>query len=340
MAKEITIYDIADKVGLSPTTVSRALSDSPSVRPKTKEKVNQAAKSLGYRSNIFAASLRKKSTHNIGVIVPRLNSSFQSSVLAGMENIASQAQYNLIISQSLESSKKEQTNALTMYNSHVDGLLVSMAGNTGNTDHFKPFTEKGIPLIFFDRTPDEPSSPSIIIDNTQAAYAATSHLLDQGCRNIHHIVGNSGISTYKNRIKGFKYALMDRQLPYTEEQNIFSVLNEESGEEIANIILQIDPLPDGLVISNDACAASCIQYLKKKGIRIPQDIAIVGFNNDAISRLIEPNLSTINYPGYEMGEIAMRNLLLRLSENDDSPGTTETITLKSELIVRESSLKK
>ncbi len=341
MEKEVTIYDIAKNQGISPTTVSRALNNHPAVNEKTRKRIFDAAMEMGYQSNIFAANLRSKRTHNIGVIVPRLNSSFQSSALAGMEKVANAAGFNLIISQSMESNKKEIANAHSMFNSRVDGLLVSLASDTASLDHFSPFLKKGIPVIFYDRIGDSYECMGVTIDNMQAAHAATTHLLDQGCTRILHVLGNVNVNVYSDRLKGYKYALMDKGISYEESLVVYTDLNEEVGEGIVERIRKMDPMPDGLFVSNDACAASCVRHLKLAGFGIPDDIAVVGFNNDVVSRLIEPNLTTVNYPGYEMGEVAMKNLILHLAGTKDSTLlNTNKITLRSELIIRASSLRK
>src|SRR5215831_3814761 len=166
--KEITIYDIARHLNISATTVSRGLKDHPAINKNTRKKIFDAARHLGYRSNTFASSLRSKKTFTIGIIVPRLNSYFMSSVLAGMEDAANRESYNLIISQSLESSEKEISNAHTMFNKRVDGLFSTLAYATENIDHFEPFFKKGIPVIFFDRIYNHPDSTSVIIDNYKA----------------------------------------------------------------------------------------------------------------------------------------------------------------------------
>lgn len=338
MKKEITIYDIAENVGLSPTTVSRALSNHPRVHVNTRKKIMDAAKLLGYQSNIFASSLRKRRSKSIGVIVPKLNSPFQSSVLAGMEKIASQSGYNLVISQSMESLEKEISNTNIMYNSRVDGLLVSKAGTTDDIEHFQSFFNKEIPVLFFDRVPENNHSTGVVINNTQAIYDATSHLIKEGCKRIVHAVGNLQINVYADRLKGYKYALMDHGFVFNAENVISIELDEDSGERIVKKILKLSPRPDGLLVSNDTSAASCLMALKKRGVRVPQDIAIVGFNNDLISRMVEPNLSTINYPSYHMGEVAMKNLVNHLGdEQHEILQKTNTITLRSELIIRDSS---
>lgn len=340
MDKEVTIYDIARNLGISPTTVSRALNNHPVVNGQTKQRIFQAAKAMGYRSNIFASNLRSKRTNNIGVIVPRLNSPFQSSAIAGMEKVANEAGYNLVISQSLESLEKEIANAQMMYNSRVDGLIVSMVDDPVNIEHFKPFLKKGIPLLFYDRVAEQGNCTGVIIDNVQAGYNATAHLIAQGCKNIVHVLGNPRINVYSNRLKGYRYALLDHGLPYEEANILQSDLSEDAGDEIVQKLFKMENRPDGLLISNDSCAASCINALKQAGIVVPRDIAVVGFNNDMISRLMEPKLTTINYPGFEMGEIAMKSLVHHIGGLlGEILQNTNTITLRSELIVRESSLK-
>ena len=339
MDKEITIYDIAKELEVSPTTVSRALNDHPAVNVKTKQRIFDTATQMGYRSNMFASNLRTKKTNAIGVIVPRLNSTFMSSVIAGMEKVANEAGYNLIISQSLETVEKEMTNANTMFNSRVDGLLVSLAYNTENIEHFKPFIKKGIPMLFYDRVYEHEKITGIVIDNIQSAFKATKHLIDQGCRDIVHITGNLKRNVYSDRLKGYKYALMDNNLKFKKTNVIVNNLSEEDGIEAARQLLKMEKFPDGLFVANDNCAISCMKALMQEGVSIPKDIAVVGFNNDPICRIVEPNLTTIDYPGYEMGEVAVRSLIHRMGGLNDN-SMTNTITLRSELIVRASSLKK
>ena len=336
--KEITIYDIAKKLNISAATVSRGLKDHPAVNKITKKKITEAAVEMGYRSNSFASNLRKKSSNVIGVIVPRLNSSFMSDVIAGMELVANEANFNLIISQSLESNKKEISNAQTMFNNRVDGLMVSLAYDTKNIEHFKPFIDRGIPVIFFDRVSDRTEYPTIFIDNYKAAYEATCHLIEQGCKKIVHITGNQLRNVYADRFKGYKQALTDHQLEFDESLVLINKLSPADGAEAAKQILQMPARPDAVFAANDSCAVGCMLEMKKQGIKIPQDIAFVGFNNDLLCCVVEPNLTTINYKGYEMGSIAARVLIDNLTKQIDIK-TTQNIVLRSELIVRESSIR-
>lgn len=338
MEKETTIYDIAKQLNLSPATVSRALNDHPAINSNTKDMITSKAREMGYRSNMFASNLRRQRTSTIGVIVPRLDSYFMATVLAGMEKAANDANYNLIISQSLESVKKEVSNAKTMFDSRVDGLLVSLASDTENLDHFNQFFQKGIPMILFDRVLTQKNCTNIVIDNVKAGYDATIHLIDQGCRRIMHITGNIKRNVYEDRLKGYKLALLDRNLVVDDSLVRMTDLTRQDGIDAATFIKNMPLHPDGLFVANDFCAASCARALQQQGFSIPDDIAVVGFNNDPIAQVIAPNLTTIHYPGQEMGEIAVQSLinhlngLLRIS-------TTNTILLNYELIVRESSLK-
>jgi LacI family transcriptional regulator len=337
--REVTIYDIAKKLNISATTVSRGLQDHPSISKKTKKKIFDLADEIGYRINHFARNLRSQKTNTIGIVVPRLNSYFMSSVIAGIEHIANDHGYCLLISQSSESFEKEISSARTMFDSRVDGLLTSLAFDTTDLKHFEHFFKKNIPVIFFDRVMEHERSTNVLIDNRQAGYNATNHLIEQGCKKIVHITAPTLQNVYKDRLKGYKEALSRHKIKFKEEYVVVTNLSQESGADAAQAILKMKPLPDGVFVANDSCAVGCMLALKQEGVRIPEDVAFVGFNNDPISKVIEPNLTTINYSGYEMGQTAARHLINHI--NGTSPITsTNTIILRSELIVRSSSLKK
>lgn len=337
--KDITIYDIAQKLDLSSATVSRALQDHPAINKNTRKKIQDAAKELGYRHNNFASSLRKQKTNTIGVIVHELNSNFITSVLAGIEKVTTQAGYDLIIAHSSESFEKEAANALNLFHKRVDGLIASLAFDTKGLDHYKQYEEKGIPVIFFDRVEEKSDSTKVIIDNYKCGYQATQHLIEQGCKRIVLVTANLKRNVYAQRHKGYTDALFDNGITYNKEYVLIKDLSEQCGVEAALQILKMKPLPDGAFITNDFSAAVCMQTLKEHGVRIPEDIAVVGFNNDAISKIIEPQLTTVHYPGIDMGEIAARNLINHL-KGISNINHTNTIVVRSELIIRKSSLKK
>lgn len=334
--KDVTIYDIAAQLDISVATVSRALRNDPVVSDKTKKRVFELAEKYGYQANQFARSLRQQHTNTIGVIIPRLNSYFMASVIAGIENVANQAGYNLIISQSSESPEREAINVRTMFNNRVDGLLVSLSYLTNNLEPFEKFARKNIPVIFFDRSPENSSFTNIRINNVQAAYEATKHLLSQGRRRIAHVTVSNTQSIYKERFQGYTMALAEFGIPLDKSLIRLADLSMESGTEAAKYLLAQPNRPDAVFVANDNCAAGCVIGLKAQGIRVPEEIAVVGFNDDPVSRIVEPNLTTIHYPGHEMGELAARSLINHLSGAGDIM-MTQTILLRSDLVVRQSS---
>lgn len=339
MQKDVTIYDLAKELNLSPATISRGLKNNKSINKATVKRIVDKAEELGYRHNNFASNLRKQKTNTIGIIVHELNSNFITSVLAGIEKISTEAGYDLIIAHSSESSKKEAANALNLFHKRVDGLIASLAFDTQNMDHYQPFIDKKIPMIFFDRVEENSENPKVIIDNYKSGYQATQHLIEQGSKRIVMVTANLNRNVYAQRFKGYKDALFDSGIKFDEKLVLIKDLSEKCGIEAAHQIMKMKPMPDAAFITNDFSAAVCMQTLKEHGVRIPQDIAIVGFNNDAISKIVEPQLTTVNYPGIDIGEIAARNLIGHL-KGDVNMSPTNTIIVKSELIIRKSSLKK
>ncbi len=339
MEKEITIYDIAESLNISPSTVSRALNDHPAINSKTKASIQAEAQKLGYRSNKFARNLRTKSTNIIGVIVPRLDSVFMSTVIAGIERIVSEAGYNLLITQSQESEKNEIYNARLLFNSRVDGLLVSVSSETKNTAHYDAFFRKNIPVLFFDRVLPVDNIPKLTIDNVQAGYKITRHLIDQGCKNIMHITGDLNCQVYKERFEGFQKALTESNVAFQEELLLENSISPDEVVNTVEFIIQLDKKPDGIFVSNDNFAVNLLVSLKAKGIKIPQDIAIAGFNNDPVCQVVEPKLTTIHYPGEELGEMAAKSLISHLSGQMEI-SLTQSIVLAHKLMERGSSIRK
>ncbi len=337
--KEVTIYDLATALDISIATVSRALKNDPVVSKKTKKKIFDLAEQMGYRTNYFARNLRVQQTKTIGMLVPKLNSNFINAVLAGVEQVTTEAGYDLIIAHSSESYKKEVANARNLFEKRVDGLIASLSFDTKNLDHFKPFSDKGVPVIFFDRVEQEGNNTVVIIDNQKCGLEATQHLIEQGCKRIIHITSSLKRNVYSLRFKGYKEALSENGIPYDENLLLINDLSEKAAIDSAMQVLKMDPMPDGAFITNDFVAAVFMRTLKQNGIKIPADIAVVGFNNDAIGKLIEPALTTINYPGIDVGEVAARNLINHL-KGIGNLQNTNTIIIRSNLIIRQSSLKK
>lgn len=336
--KVITIYDIAERLNLAPSTISRGLQDNPAVNPKTRKKIFDTANEMGYRFNTFARNLRNQKTNTIGVIVPRLNSYFISAILAGIEKELNGAGYNMLISQSLELEENEVKYAKAMLHNRVDGLIVNLAANTRNLDHFSEYTRHQIPLLFVDRVIENEDFNKVVINNAKAGYDVTAHLIEQGCTRIAHLTGSLMRNVYQDRKAGYQKALAEHQIPYEEKLVMETDLTEQSCIKAAKHILNMKIRPDALFVANDLSAVICMKVFKDAGIRIPEDIAVAGFNNDIMSRISEPMLTTVNYPGEEMGKIAARHLITHINGESDR-GLTNTIILKSQLMIRGSSMK-
>ena len=335
--KEITIYDIAKALNISPSTVSRGLKNHPHIRKETKKNIIAKAKEMGYQQNKFASNLRQKHTNTIGVVVPKLDSYFMATVISGIEKITAQYGYGLIISQSQESWKKEISCISTLFNSRVDGLLISLAFNTKNLEHFNVLLNKDIPVVFFDRVTDCDGCISIVIDNYKAGYEATSHLIEQGCKRIVHIGGNLLRNVYSERFNGYKQALADNKLEFDQNLVVISDMTGPAGTDTAKKILKMIPRPDGIFASNDTTAVAAMVELERAGVIIPDEIAVVGFNNDPISQVIRPNLSTVDYPARQIGEIAATSLIKKLKNSESA--NFSTLILKHNFICRQSSLR-
>ncbi|MES2894312.1 MAG: LacI family DNA-binding transcriptional regulator [Bacteroidota bacterium] len=339
MQKDVTIYDLARELNLSAATISRGLKNNKNINKVTARRIIDKAEEMGYRHNNFASNLRKQKTNTIGIIVHELNSNFITSVLAGIEKVSTEAGYDLIITHSSESSKQEAANSLNLFHKRVDGLIASLSFDTKNLDHFQHYIDKKIPVIFFDRVEESSDHAKVIIDNYKSGYQATQHLIEQGSKRIVLVTANLQRNVYAQRFKGYKDALFDNGIKYDDKLVLIKDLSEKCGIEAAQQILKMKPMPDAAFITNDFSAAVCMKTLKESGVRIPEDIAIVGFNNDAISTIVEPQLTTINYPGIDIGEIAARNLVAHL-KGEMNITQTNTIVVRSELIIRNSSLRK
>lgn len=336
--RDVTIYDVAKALGISPSTVSRGLKDHPDIRKETIKKIKTTAHELGYRHNKFASNLRQKHTNTIGVVVPKLNSYFMATVIAGMEKVTNQHGYGLIISQSQESGKQEISCVSTLFNSRVDGLLVSLAFESRNLEHFNILLNKNIPVVFFDRVSECKGCLSVVIDNFKAGYEVTTHLIEQGCRKIVHLGGNLLRNVYADRLRGYRQALSDNKITFDENLVFITDMSSQAGIDTARKILRMKSLPDGIFTSNDTSAVPLMIELLNSGIKIPGDIAVAGFNNEPISQIIQPNLTTVEYPAMELGEIAAKSLIDKIKSQDSD--NLSTIVLKHKLIIRQSSLRR
>ncbi|TDD99520.1 LacI family DNA-binding transcriptional regulator [Flavobacterium cellulosilyticum] len=338
--KDITIYDIAEKLNLATSTISRALKDHPTISAKTIKKVKKTAEEMGYVPNTLAAGLRGNKSNTIGVLIPTVTQPFLSSLISGIEITARKSGYNVIIMQSHDSYKEEVSMAKSLYSSRVSGVICSLSMETRDTSHFQQFVTSNIPLVFVDRVPKDFNTFRVIIDNYAAGYKATKHLIEQGCTRIAHLTAGSEFGNlYSERKRGYKDALKDFNLPIEEELivNLKSVSYEE-GERESNILFDLPNPPDGIFASGDIIGVSAIQTAKKRGIKIPEELAVIGFNNDPISHIIEPNLSTITHPASKMGK-ASAEIILKNLKSLKRHEIKEITFLNTEVLVRESSKK-
>ena len=335
---QITIHDIARALEIDSSTVSRALNNSSRVSEKTKKRILEKANHLGYQRNSLASNLRTNKTHTIGVIVPRISRNFFSNIISGIEDAAYQAGYNVVICQSLESFEREKKIMETLLSNRVDGILLSTSMETTSLEHLKPYLSLGGPIVFYDRPCDFENCSSVTINDYKGSFKATEHLILKGCKDIVYFSGPETVTLYQNRKQGYVDALSKHNIPYRNSYCMTSNLSENDGLVLAKQMLKL-PRVDGLFSSNDTAAIAAIKYLKRMHIKVPEDIAVVGFNNHPISSVIEPSLTTINQPDFKMGKLASAMLIKQIQAN----ATTlkkEVEVLDVELIIRNSSQKK
>ncbi|MGN7821300.1 LacI family DNA-binding transcriptional regulator [Chitinophaga sp. 22536] len=333
---QVTIVDIAKALQLSKSTVSRALTGHPSVKADTRQAVLELAEKMDYQRNMLAISLITRKTNTIGIIVPEFTSSYFPNVTIGAQEVASKAGYNTVICQSNESYETEVANTKVMLANQVDGILVSLSKETRNFDHLKIFQRKGIPIVFFNRVCDDMDVPKVIVDDFEGAYKAVSHLLERGRKRIAHLSGPTSLRISEKRLNGYKAALKKHNVPYDESLVIPYDLNTDMVHIYVTHLLSLPQPPDAIFAISDPTAIEIIQVIKKKGLRVPEDMAVVGFSNDFASGLIHPSLTTVAQPVKEIGRTAAQ-LLIDQINRDLSDWKSIIRVLKTELIVRESS---
>ena len=317
---ETTIHDIAKKLNISASTVSRALKDNPLISEATRKLIKKTAKEMGYRPNIMAANFRTKRTNTIGVIVPLINRHFFSSVISGIEDIAYENGFAVTISQSNDNFEKENKIAHTLFANRVDGLILSLGMETKSFEHLKLFSERNIPLVLFDRVTDKINAHKIIVDDYAGGYQATKHLIKNGAKKIAHIGGPQTINIYKNRQKGYTDALNENGIKIDKSLVFNGNMTKNAGINAIKELIDNNKIPDAIFCANDTTALGIITYLKTTGIKIPDDISIVGFSNEPFSEVVTPSISTIKQPGFLMGQKAAKLLINQISNKKENPG--------------------
>ncbi|WP_456442896.1 LacI family DNA-binding transcriptional regulator [Caldithrix abyssi] len=330
-----TIKDIAAKLNLHYTTVSRALRDHPDVNEETKRLVKETAQKMNYRPNYLARSLKRQKSNSIGVIVPEIKHHFFSAVISGIEEVAYQAGYVILVAQSNEQMKREIMNLNAFISSHVSGLLVSISQTTTDSDHFKKYLQQDGKIVFFDRVCEDLQVSKVVVDDYEGAYQATEYLIKKGYQKIGHLAGSKNLNISQNRYRGYIDALTKHGITPRSEYTYWAGLQEQDGRDGMAALLELAEPPDAIFAVNDPVAIGAYDVLKQKGLGIPDDMGIVGFSNNPISSFVNPPLTTVHQPAYEMGKKAAELLLQQIDSQEEEVSLVKEV-LKTRLIVRES----
>ncbi len=331
--KKITIKDIAKKLNIHHSTVSRALRNDSSVKAETRELIKETAREMNYKPNFFAQSLKNRFSKFIGVIVPEIKHDFFAKAISGIEDYAYERGYIIIICQSNEDPEREvmTTNALASY--EIGGLLVSVSQNTRDGTHLREILSQGIKLVMFDRVIDDIECSKVIVDDYKGAFDATKHLIKMGRRRIAHIGGTKDLNISQERFHGYKDALKEAKIKYDPELVFFGGFQEENGIEGMQYLLGAVNPPDAVFCVNDPTAIGAYEVLKKRNYKIPDDVAVIGYSNSPMSNIISPSLTTVDQPAYELGREAAK-LLIQEMEKGKSKATLKKLRVK--LIKRDS----
>ena len=334
--KYATIKDIAHMLGISVSTVSRALRDTYDVSAETRQKVLEAAASCQYKPNFNATGLVKQSTHNLGVLIPTITNYYFSTVITGIQQVAQQHGYNLILYLTNDSPDVEKQVVEELALSSLDGLLACISSRANEYAHFQKLLDGGLPIVFFDRVPDETiRAAKVVQDDYNGAFSAVEHLIERGYTRIAHVTGPQGLQLTENRARGYLDALQKYQLPTQPDWLIHSGFSQKDGEVDLEKLLLSQPTPNAVFAVNDRKAVGVIVGLKKRGIEVGKEIGVMGFTNDPIAEIISPTLSTVAEPAYEIG-VESCSILLRQLERGTA--TSEGTVLGSLIRYGESTI--
>ena len=332
--KQVTIKNIAAKLNLSASTISRALNDHPDIQKKTKNLVNKIAEELGYHPNIIARNLKTMRSNQIGVIVPEIRHDFFSNAISGIEEVAYQKGFTVIIAQSNEQEEREIINLNSMYLHRVSGILVSISQSTTSSIHFKRLIDKGVRMVFFDRVCNDLNVSKVHIDDLESSFVVVNYLIKKGYKKIVHFTGPQILEISRNRKAGYEKALKEAQVNY--DPIIFEGgMHESDGYEHAQKLIDLGYDNCAIFAVNDPVAIGALKRLKELNIDIPGQIGIVGFSNNPITEMVSPKLSTLEQPAFEMGRKAAEILIDQIEDRSDNNIPMDVI-LKTKLIVRES----
>ncbi|MFH0760071.1 MAG: LacI family DNA-binding transcriptional regulator [Bacteroidota bacterium] len=331
---QVTIKDLAEELGISPSTVSKALKNHPDISKETRARVNELARKLNYNPNPIALSLRSSHTKTVGLVIPEIVHHFFSSVISGIEDVAYDAGYNVMIYQSNESYNRELIAIQALMNSRVEGILISLSKETRNFDHLHNVLDRGVPLVMFDRICDDIDTDKVTVDDYQGAYAAVCHLIRTGCRRIAHLSGPPGLPIADLRRAGYVDALKDNNLKINWDRIIYCDNFKHALIRTKQLMNLPDP-PDAFFTVNEFTATGVVKSLYDMGIKIPDQVSIFGFSNGLITQVTNPALSTVDQHAYQIGQTSVQLLLDRLM-NNQVPRPFIHQVIKTELIIRES----
>lgn len=339
MSKKTTIYDIAKKLDITAATVSRALNNNPKISEATRKLVLETASSMNYEQNKLALALKSGKSKNVGVIVPRIDSNFFASIIRGIEDELSLYGYHVIICQTHELNEKEAETIDALLNAQVDGILMSVSRSSKDSSHYERILKKKVPLIFFDRRRIMEGVSSVTINDFAGGYAATKHLIEQGCKRIAHFSGEQSIEIFKERFLGYKQALLDNGMALNQDYIIQTKSNLEEGEKAMGALLKMKNPPDALFSSSDFSALGAIAAIKSAGLKIPEEFRVVGFSNEPFTKFMELSISSVDQSPLEMGTMAAK-VFLEQTNSGEQFTMDKKIVLEPKLHIRKSSLKK
>src|ERR1700744_2972500 len=331
--KRITIYDIAEKLNIAASSVSRALNNSNHVNEATKKLVLKTADELNYKRNTLASNLRKGQSKTIGVVVPFINQNFFSNVIAGIEEASYQKGYNLIICQSNELQSKEIKCVNTLINQHVDCIVISLSVDSSDHQHLQNVIDNGIELIQFDRVADELETLKVINDNEQASFEAVSHMIEQGYKRIALLEGPQNLQIFRQRKTGYLRALEKHHIPVNDELIKVNAWTKELGAEAARELLSLPAPPDAIFAStSDFSALGVHEVAMEMGFAVPSQLGICGYANEPFTEMTSPSITTIDQFSFKMGTIIAGSYFEEM-RNADPRQKQKVISIKPELIV-------
>jgi len=338
MKKKTTIYQIAEQLGLTAATVSRALNNNPKISEATRELVQKTAIKMNYEPNKVALALKSGKSYNVGVIVPRIDTNFFGSVIRGIEDTLHPEGYQVIICQTNNLQSREIETISTLLNAQVDGILMSISAPEININVFSQVLNKNVPLIFFDRKKDIEGVSTVTINDFEGGYMATDQLIQQGCKRIVHLSGNQKIEIFQERCRGYKRALLDNGLKFDKDSVIEIKSNIDEGKRVAKILLDMKDMPDGIFSSSDFAALGAIKTLKENGIKIPDDVCVTGFANEPFTKFMELSITSVDQSPVEMGNMAANVFLEQVTTKGFK--IEKKVVLTPQLLVRKSSSRK